>query len=93
MVYMYVQVGSYLLNTKVFTRYDSLHARSEFCGLPIAFLQTVWTQMKTNRTSVWSGSKLLDSPMSVLGGLFVITEFWRKSADENKNMKYSLACK
>ena len=31
--------------------------------------------------------------MVVLGGLFLKTWFWRKTADENKNMNYSLACK
>ena len=31
--------------------------------------------------------------MVVLGGLFLKIKFWRKSADENKNMNNSLACK
>ena len=31
--------------------------------------------------------------MVVLGGLFLKTWFWRNSADENKNMNNSLACK
>ena len=31
--------------------------------------------------------------MVVLGGLFLKTYFWRKPADENKNMNNSLACK
>ena len=31
--------------------------------------------------------------MVVFGGLFLEIQFWRKSADENKNMNNSLACK
>ena len=51
-IYMYIPIGDNILNTKVFTCYNSLHASRWFCRLPIAFLQTVWTQMKTNRMSV-----------------------------------------
>ena len=40
-IFMYIKVESYLyeiiLNSKVFTCYNSLHASGEFCRLPIAF--------------------------------------------------------
>ena len=53
MVYicMYVPIWDNILNTKVFTCYNSLHASQSFCRVPIAFcnrmsiliwIQTVW---------------------------------------------------
>ena len=82
-----------ILNTYVFTCYESLHASGEFCRLPIAFCKQFEPRWRPTECRFWSRSKLFDSPMVVLCGLFVKTKYWRKSPDENKSMNNSLACK
>ena len=73
--------------------YNPLHASEKFCRLPIAFCKQFEPRWRPTECQSWSGSKLFDTPMVVPGGLFVKTLFWRKSADQNKNMNNSLACK
>ena len=72
-IYMYIQVWDNILNTIVFTCYNSLHASGGFCRLPIAFCKQLEPRWRPTEGRSWSGSKLFDTPMVVLGGLFVKT--------------------
>ena len=69
---------------------NSFLASGDFCHLLI-ILQTVWTQIRTNRTSC-SESEPLDTMIVFLKGVFENVNFEKKSADDNKSMKNYPAC-
>ena len=73
MVYIYVYIPKWdnILNTKVFTCYNSLHGSGYFWRLPIAFCKQFEPRWRPTECRSWSGSKLFDIPMVVMGGLFL----------------------
>ena len=59
----------------------------------IAFCKQYEPRWRPTERRSWSGSKLFDTLMVIPGGLFVKDLIMKKSADENRNMNNSLACK
>ena len=75
-IYMYIQVESYLYKKKYIEHcYNSLHASGEFCRPPIAFCKQFEPKWRPTECRFWSGSKLFDTLMVVLGDLFVKLNF------------------
>ena len=72
-------------------RMNSFLASDNFCRLPITF-QTVWTQIRTDRTLVLIWIQTYCHSDSVPERFFWKILFWKKSSDSKSMTKYS-ACK